>query len=117
MKKIIGIFLMIFAFSFALDFDSSGLPEKDINPERPKPEIDSKKFKNFRREIFKNEILCGSLYEVGKEVSLRNKADKMIPPVNTGINIDGNMVFANLYLPLTVRFLGVNGLSVKVNPN
>jgi hypothetical protein len=111
MKKTIGTVLMIFSFSFALDFDSSGLPEKDINPERPKPKI------NYR-EIFKNEVLCGSLYEVSKEVSLRNKAKQMLlPHVDIGINIDGNMVFVNLYLPLTVRFLGDNGLSVRVNPN
>ena len=118
MKKIIGIFLMIFAFSFALDFDSSGLPEKDINPERPKPQINPKEFRNFHREIFKNEVLCGSLYEVSKEFALRNKARQFIqPPIDPGLNIDGNMVVANLYLPLTVRFLGDNGLSVRVNPN
>jgi len=118
MKKIIGIFLMIFAFSFALDFDSSGLPEKDINPERPKPKINPKEFKNFNREIFKNEVLCGSLYEVSREFALRNRARQFIqPPIDPGLNIDGNMVVANLYLPLTVRFLGDNGLSVRVNPN
>ena len=116
MKKIIGIFLMIFSFSFALDFGSSGLPEKDINPERPK--INSKEFRNFQREVFKNEVLCGSLYEVSREFALRNKARQFIqPPIEPDSDIDGNMVVANLYLPVTVRFLGDNGLSVRVNPN
>jgi len=117
MRKIMmTILLVVFGFANALDFGNSDLPQKEINPE-VKPKINKKEFEQFRRKIFGNEILCGSLYEVGKEVSSRNKARFIAPRVNTDVNIDGNMVFVNLYLPLTVRFLGDNGLTVKVNPN
>ncbi len=117
MKKITGIFLLIFAFSFALDFDSSGLPEKDINPESPTTTLIQKRFMEFKNKIVRN-TSCGSLYEVSREFALRNKARQFIqPPLEPDSDIDGNMVVANLYLPVTVRFLGDNGLSVRVNPN
>ena len=114
MRKVIIILMLIFNFSLAIDFDSSDLPQKEINPE-VKAEINKKEFKQFRRKIFRKEITCGSLYEVGKEVSEKNTA--FSPKPKTDVRIDGNMVFVNLYLPLTVRFLGDNGFTVKVNPN